>query len=278
MRKPTLETLQSRDCPAVLDIVAGALVYAGDDDENNNLIVTYNAGSYGFRDAGALITLGAGAVAVGWRGSGTSTVTGTASAVDSISITVGGGSNVVNVRQIIDPTTVDGGSGTTTINVGNLTPTLIGNLNGIAADLTINPGSNTTLNVSDYGGTSRPSTVVIDATGISGLSAHVINFGTGVFANLRVGGSNAGALAESFDVGDLTSTANYFRLDTNGGSDTVTVTGDVTGDVYLGAGDDTFTIVSGAMLTGSVHTGGQAGDVVNYGEPAFGTITGTVGP
>jgi hypothetical protein len=119
---------------------------------------------------------------------------------------------------------------------------------------------------------------VIDATGLSGLSAHAINFGTGTFTSLRVGGSNSAMLAETFEVGDLSAIASYFRLDTNGGPDAVTVAGNVTGDVYLGGGDDTLTILSGFMLTGSVHTGGQAGDVVNYGEPAFGTITGSVGP
>ena len=74
MRRPTLESLEARNCPATLDIVSGALCYIGTNNEDNNLVVTYNAGSYGFRDTGALITLGDGALGAGWRGSGTNTV------------------------------------------------------------------------------------------------------------------------------------------------------------------------------------------------------------
>src|SRR5690242_11278146 len=96
-----LESLEDRLAPATLDISnVGALTYVADPGENNNLTVTYNAGSYGFNDAGANITLGSGAVSAGWRGTGTKTVTGSGSSINTISISVGDGTNVVNLRQI----------------------------------------------------------------------------------------------------------------------------------------------------------------------------------
>lgn len=269
-----LERLEGRDCPATLNVVGGALTFSDGGGENNTLTVQYNAGSYAFNDSAAVISLGGGAVAAGWRGGGTHAVSGPGAAVDSIAIDIGGGTNVVNLRQINDATTIDGGGGTTTINVNSFAPFMVGNLSGIAADLDVTAGTDTTLNVSDQAGATRASTVEITSSGITGLSPHAIAY-SGTFASFVVSGSNVGSLAESFDVNSPP--ADYFRLNTNGGNDTVTVSGDVTGDFYLGGGDDSLTVLEGFILAGSVHAGGQAGDQVFYGEPTYGTITGSVG-
>lgn len=252
---------------------SGVLSYVGADAENNSLTVQCSAGSYGFFDSGATITLGAGAVTAGWTGSGTNTVTGSASTITSVSISPGGGTNVVNLRQVVDPVTVEGGSGATQVNVCSNAPATTGNLSAIGGAVTVNPGANTSLTVADYGGQSRPQTVLIDAGGIYNLAPHPIHFGAGALASLRVVGSNVAGLSESFEVS--APPAVFFRLDTNGGGDTVVVSGDATGDFRLGAGDDVLTVVSGVTLTGDVFMG-SGSNVVNHGGPTYGTITGTI--
>lgn len=272
----TLETLERRDQPATLDVSGGALVYEGD-EQNNNLTVQVGAGAsagYAFNDTASTITLGAGALAAGWRGNGTNTVTGLASTVTSIEIDPGAGTNTVNLRSLAAPTTVNGGSGTTSVNLSSTAPTNNGNLNGIAADVTVNAGDDTRLWVADVTATGGHSDVRIGSSGITGLGAHAINY-SGTFTSLRVSGSAASFLAETFTV-EGTLDALYFRLDCNGGNDTVFVSADVTGDFYLGTGDDVLTVLAGVTLTGDVHTGAGS-NVVNYGAPAYGTITGSVG-
>lgn len=55
----------------------------------------------------------------------------------------------------------------------------------------------------------------------------------------------------------------------------MTVSGDTSGDVYLGNGDDTLTVLPGVTLSGNV-SGGSGGNTFYYGAPEYGTITGTV--
>lgn len=273
-RRPylTLEALPTRDCPAVLDVSGGLLTFTDSVGEANNLTVAVFGGVYSFKDSATVITLGAGAVAAGWRGGGSHNASGTATPIDSIAIGAGGGVNVVNLRSITDPATVDGGSGTTAVNIGSAAPTVGGTLNGIQASITMNAGADTTLQVSDLTGTSRPNPIVVGATGITGLAPHPITLG-GTFTNLRVLGSASSVLTESYVINSPPTT--FFRLDTGGGADTVSIEGDVTGDFYLGGGADTLTVLAGVTLTGNVDTGAGT-DVVLYGAPTYGDITGMV--
>src|SRR5262245_4934698 len=76
-----LESLEDRLTPAQLDIVGSVLTYTAAPAETNVLRVSVTGSgagtSYTFNDTGALITLGAGALAAGWGGDGTNTVSGT---------------------------------------------------------------------------------------------------------------------------------------------------------------------------------------------------------
>src|SRR4051812_39822256 len=112
---------------ALLDITDGVLSYRGEGSENNKLTVTYNAGSYGFKDDVAIITLGPGALAAGWRGTGTNTATGSGASLSGVAIDLGAGSNQAMIRQAAHPMTVTGG-GNTSVVVGSLAPFTIGNL------------------------------------------------------------------------------------------------------------------------------------------------------
>lgn len=199
---------------ATLDIVSGALTFTDGGTENNNLIVGVQSGVYSFNDAATPITLGAGATALGWKGSGTNNVSGPSSAVTStITINAGGGTNTVNLRSIKSGncTTVNGDTGTTAVNISSNAPSNTGNLNLIAATVTVNAGTATSLWAADVTGTTRPNTVAISSTSITGLAVNPINY-TGTFTSIRVSGSTSTALAETYNV--ATPPATSFRLDT----------------------------------------------------------------
>ncbi len=208
---PTLEQLEDRLTPSAnLDIVGGALTYTG--SAVNNRLTVLVAGTaptslYTFTDAGETITLGAGAIAAGWTGSGTNTVRGASSSVGSIGIDLGDGDDTADVQSVNAPTSLTGGSGTNTVNVSSNAPTNTGNLNGINADLTVTAsnGGTDTLNVSNFGATSGDSNVVVGPDAITGFAGptdnHTINYTTatgGSFTLLHLFGSNSPTLPESF--------------------------------------------------------------------------------
>lgn len=271
---PTLERLEGRDCPAVLDISpAGALTFVDGAGENNTVSVAVAAGVYSLADRSSPITLGAGAVAAGWANAGANAASGPASALSSLSISPGGGANAVGIRSTADPVTIDGGTGVTAV-VLSSTGGLIGNMAGIGEDIAIVAGSDTSVYCADYNVTARAGAVAVGPGGVSGLGAHSVNW-SGTLSLLRVVGSNSSSLAESYEIDSPDAIS--FRLDCGGGDDTVTVSGDAAGDIYLGGGDDSLTVSDGATLTGDAHTGGQAGDQVFANLGGYGIITGSIG-
>lgn len=266
-----VERLEERENPATVDLSGGILSFTDSGSENNNLTVGVAAGVYSFNDSASIITLTQAALDAGCKGSGTNTVSGPASAVDGIEVYAGGGTNTVNVRSIIAPTTIYGQSGITTVYACAATPSMIGNMDQIQAPLNIVAGHATNLWASDYSGQSRPDPVTVSASGITGLSPFAINI-TGTLNSLRVTGSN-GAFAESYEINGVP--CKSFNLYTQGGNDTVNVNANVTGSFYLGSGDDLLTVLAGVTITGNVDTG-LGFDTVYYGAPEYGSITGKV--
>ena len=249
----SLEQLEAIICPAVFDIVGSLATFTDGGSENNNLTVAVSSGVYSFNDSATNITLGQGAIDAGYKGSGTKTVSGPASVVDGIEISVGGGTNTVNLRSVNDPTTINGESGTTTVNMNSAAPTNSGNLAGIQAAVTVNAGADTRLWASDITGVSRPNPVVVGADSITGLASNTIHL-SGTFTTLRVSGSNASGLAESYTI--TSPPCLTFALDTLGGADSVTVTAweGQFGTFNGGSGaSDSLDIVSGVAVDGVAY-------------------------
>src|SRR5436305_141991 len=71
-----LEPLEDRLAPATLDVPGGSLIYTASGGVANNLAIGVLATSYTFTDTGETITLTPNAVAAGWSGSGTNSVSG----------------------------------------------------------------------------------------------------------------------------------------------------------------------------------------------------------
>lgn len=271
----TLEELEPRHAPAALDVAGGSLTVTdvGPVYEPNSLTVAVAAGVYSLNDSLAVIGLGDGAVAAGWKGDGTHTVSGPESSVGSITVGVGGGTNAVNLRSLHHPTAV-GGGGTTTVTLNSVAPLAIGSLAGITAPVAVNAGADTRLVASDFGGTARPGPVVISPSGVTGLAAFPIAV-AGTLAVLTVSTSNAAGLPEAVAVDG--SPAADARVLTNGGSDLVDVVGSFAGQVALGPGDDFLVVAAGATLEGGA-SGGPGVDTFLVGGPLFGDATGPVTP
>src|SRR5207249_3656262 len=151
--------------------------------------------------------------------------------VTDITVNPGGGTNIIGIKSIAsgNPTTINGSTGTSSVILSS-TVGLTGNVAGIQSVITVHAGTDTRLYAVDYNGTSRPNTVMIHSNGITGLALNPIMY-TGMLSLLRVIGSNSTTLAESYEVNAPPATS--LRLDSNSGPDTVTVTGNTTGDIYL---------------------------------------------
>lgn len=261
-----VEQLSDRIVPAVVDVVGGVMSFIDSGSENNNLTVAVGAGVYSLNDSLTNITLTQAALDAGYKGSGTKTISGPASAIDGITISLGGGTNVANIRSVNDPLTINGDSGTSTVNMNSAAPTNSGNLAGIQAEVTINAGSDTRLWASDISGASRPNPVAVTSSAITGLAPNTINL-SGTFATLRVSGSNSSVLTESYTIASPPCLT--FTLDTLGGADAVTVTSweGQYGKFNGGSGSDSLTILDGISVDGA-----QSGyeiqlfNIAGYGE------------
>ncbi len=180
-----VEQLESRSLPAVLDLAGGVLSFTNGAGEVSNVTVSVASNVYTVKDSANLITLSPGAVASGWRGSGTHQVSGTATPIASLDFDIDDGT--LNIRSIADPIIVDGGSGSLAVNLGSTAPTPAGNLNGLSAGVTVNAGANTSLMVGDLTGPALPGGVTIDATSITGMTPTPIAL-SGWFAAITIYG------------------------------------------------------------------------------------------
>jgi hypothetical protein len=189
----TLEELEPRHTPATLDVAGAALAFTSNPGETNSLTVAVSGGVYSFKDAGAPITLTPAAVAVGWRGSGTNTVSGPELSVDDISVYVDAGA--VNVRSCRDPLDITGGTGAVTVTLNSVAPAHIGNLSTITAPVNVNAGADTTLKVSNFLAPVPSTNILIDATGIYLPGCQPVTY-TGAFSTIRVWGPNGTPISQ----------------------------------------------------------------------------------
>ena len=103
-------------------------------------------------------------------GSGTDSLTVAATILGSTAIFAGAGPDIVNVQAISGPTTLWGGSGNLTANVGSLQPAQGGVVDNISAPLVVNGASGVNvLNVDDSGSVSNKTGTLTSST-LTGLN------------------------------------------------------------------------------------------------------------
>lgn len=156
---------------------------------NNNLTVSVGGGNYTFADSGETITLTATALAAGWTGSGTNTVTGpTASVTGAItSIDLGNGINTATIQSLNN-------------NVNSLTGTA-------GTNTLVGPNAATTWNINTANAGSLP----VSGSNVNFSAVQNLTGGSGddtfVFAD-------AASVAGTIDGGAGTNTLNYTAYST----------------------------------------------------------------
>ncbi|KKK61359.1 hypothetical protein LCGC14_3015130, partial [marine sediment metagenome] len=161
-------------------------------------------------------------------------------------VSTGAAGDTINVQTIDAVLTVNAGDDDDTINVGSNAPAGNGNVNGIAAGLTVNGdgGSGDTMNVDDTAD-NLANTGNLTSTQLTGLGMSVgITYGTLETVNVDLGsGGDTFTIASTH--GGITT------LDTLGGADTVNVR-TIAGPTTVNTGDaaDTVNVGSLAPATG----------------------------
>lgn len=248
---PRLETFPDRITPATLDVTDGIATLTGSPGETNIVTISITGTAYAFNDSANKITLTPGAMAARFKGSNTYTVSGQDSKVSGIVVSLGDGDDTLNLRSVNDPITILGGDDTDAVNISSTAPNNTGHLLGILAAVSVDAEI---LVVSDQSATSGNAAVVVDATGVYGFAGPTDNIDI-TYSNvssLRVIGSNAVALAESFTIS--APACDTFRLDCNAGDDAVTIDewlASCVGTFSGGAGSDSLTISSGVTVYGT---------------------------
>ena len=163
---------------------------------NNNVTVSYSAGTYTINDTSEIINVtNNGSATVG--GSGTNTVT--ISGIVSLSLDSDDGADTFHILSVNDPTTVN-----TAIGVPDATIIGNGTLTGIQADVSVrDTGGHGSLTIDD---SADPvgQTVAISPTQITGAAAGTISYGIGITAITFLGGPGADSFtADVGDFGDL---------------------------------------------------------------------------
>jgi hypothetical protein len=209
-----LEAIEDRCTPATLAMSTGVLVYTGG-AVNNDFTIAVSGSNYVISDVVAITS-----VPSGWTGVGTPTVTGPTATVSSISVNLGAGTDVANIRSVAAGITITS-SGNLTTNLSSNAPSNSGTLAGIVGNVTVTgSGSGTNAVVISNSSAATGSTSTITATQVTGMlpSGKTVEYSN--FGRLRVIGSNLGA--DNFTV-DVTSGSTALEVDTPGGNDTVAV-------------------------------------------------------
>ncbi len=231
-------------------------------DLTGNLTSTSISGIFG---AGGSITYGTLEVVNIDLGTGGDvfTVVSTLATVTT-TIDANGGADILNVQSISGATTVNTNADGDTVNVGSTAPTPGGDVNGIAALLTINGGNGTTdvLNVDDSGDTVA-NTGTLTSTTIDGI------FGSGsiVYGTLETINISLGSDADVFNV--LSTHTDTTNLNGNAGQDVFNIQAIAGATTVNGDADsDTFNVGSTAPATGSNADGINALLTINGNEPS----------
>jgi len=188
-RTPVVQFLETRRLlAATLDVVAGALSYSGS-SVGNNLSLSLSGATYTFNDTGETITLTAGAIGAGAAGGGTNTVTIPNANVNSIAIDTDSNTDVVTLKSLADPTTVNTATGVPDSTILGDS----GTVDGINANVTVrDSGGVGDLTINDFNN-STAKTWNFNNNVISGAlpNAHTITFNDGSSHSRRTAGSAA---------------------------------------------------------------------------------------
>jgi hypothetical protein len=260
------EFLERRCLLSVLDIASassgqpGPLTYTetyGGTTNELSIVSTGAGGSYTVVDRFQTITLSNSAIALGWSGSGTNTVTGPTSSVTSLAISTANPDSNLTVGSIDGPTVV---AGFQAVDLGSSPTGGPLTLQGIRQPLSIAnpPGQTTALTLDDSGDTLSPSWQ-INPNSISGAAPAPISWTAGQINHLNmIGGSGV----NSFSINDLPSPTNLNSGTGTGSINVVATSQDLTiiaEGAPIGSSRNVVRVLAGQGIGGTVSVQGQGG-------------------
>jgi hypothetical protein len=191
----------------------------------------------------------------------------------SLVLNTGDGNDTVNVQSIGAPASINAGAGNDVINVFSNVLANSGTLSGIAGLLTVNGGTgSTTVNVSDTGdsavststlsGTTLTSTAFAAGGSLSYSSITTLNVSMGRGGNtFTVAGTVPGTTTTvnsgtGNDTVNLTGTSSSLTVNTQAGTDTVNVQSiGAPASINAGGGNDAINVFSSALANGGTLSG-----------------------
>ncbi len=237
-------TLTSFNPATILDVNNGVVTYLSAASVTNALTVSRAGGNYTFTDPSTTITLSANALAAGWTGNGTSTVTGPTTGVTSLALNLADGAD--GIAGIDAGTASVSITGTGSVNVsGAVSTSSTITVSGIT-DLSESgtgalQGTTVTLTTSNSIGTSVTplaiqATTIVNSTGAGGVYEAV----TGG-ANVTAAATGAGNVSIANTTGVLNVAGN---VTTVSGNISLSSTDDITLNANVNAGSGTITLAA----------------------------------
>ena len=162
--------------------IQGPVIFVGDGSDTMNVqdtgSTTANTGTLSTTSAGQGLLTGLGMGSMGV----------TFSNLGALNISLGNGNNTFNIlsTQAGTTTTLNDGSGHSTVNVGSLAPATGGNVNGIQGALIVNDDNHGTLNVDDTGSMAA-NTGTLTNTTLTGLGMAGITYNNLAALNISLG-------------------------------------------------------------------------------------------
>jgi hypothetical protein len=296
VRRLFIEQLEELNLLSTLDITGGSLTYTASPSINNALTISLTGGTpattYNFNDTGETITLTPSAIAAGWTGGGTNTVSGPiASVTTNLAVNLLTGADQLNVNGAINvgpsgPATPGGAVALTAANIQLAAGVTSAGNQAYTGSVTL--AANVTLTSSANGNVTFSSTVQSPGTAF----ALAVNTGGATTFSGALGGNGnfLGGLTTNntgttqINGGSVNSTSQTYGDTVTLGATPTTLTGNVTfqGNLILGPAaaaatitlqiTGNLTLVNTATLT-STLTGtatSQYGHVVVSGTTNFG--------
>lgn len=238
--EPVVNNL-SIDAQGALQYSAGALLA-------NNVTIALNAGNYTITDSAGPITLSATAIAAGWTGNGTTTVSGPSTSVQSLAFALGTSDDTAQVLSYDDALSIDAGANSG--DVMNITTSILS-----GSDLTLSNFGQ--LNVS-AGATINLGTAKLAVQSLAGVGTAAQPLRITVGAMSADGGAGGVYVVES-DGAEVAATASgvgAIRLSALAGA--LTVTGLVAAD----SGNITLSSPDAVIVNGQVGDSGTLGQIL----------------
>lgn len=225
---------------------------------NNNLTIDVISGNYVINDTKTTIALTTAALAAGWTGDGTNTVTGPTASTTGLNVSLSDGTDSLTKLVAVMPTTVSG-LGATTFGTGNVTGTLDVSIlntldlqNAFAASGNVTVTSVTSITAGATGSL-QGNSISITASNAIGTLANPVNTQGSVLA--LTGGAGGIYVAEA---------------------DGASVSASATGDISITNASATLTTTGPVSTTGNISLASMGALTIDstIGGPTFpGTIT-----